>query len=111
MPSVSSISAVLDKGSNHKEQVEKNLDPFPSIDPLDAFYLLNPDGDLSGTQIEFENYFRGQNLEVFDLFAFDKEYKGRNITDICIPDNCFIHNLVNICLVFPSCYFTGKGRF
>ncbi|RDX78338.1 Separase, partial [Mucuna pruriens] len=58
MPSVSCISAVL-----HKEPVGRNLVPFPLIDPLDAFYLLNPDGDLRGTQIEFENYFRDQNLE------------------------------------------------
>lgn len=71
MPSVSSISAVLDKGSKHQEQVERNLMPFPSIDPLDAFYLLNPDGDLDGTQIEFENWFRGQNLEVFQQFELD----------------------------------------
>ncbi|XP_058760955.1 separase-like [Vicia villosa] len=63
MPSVSSISAVLDNGNNHREQVGKNLTPFPNIDPLDAFYLVNPDGDLGGTQIEFENYFRDQNLE------------------------------------------------
>ncbi|KAI5448524.1 hypothetical protein KIW84_015801 [Lathyrus oleraceus] len=63
MPSVSSISAVLDNGNKRKEQVGKNLMPFPNIDPLDAFYLVNPDGDLGGTQIEFENYFREQNLE------------------------------------------------
>ncbi|XP_019425826.1 PREDICTED: separase isoform X1 [Lupinus angustifolius] len=64
MPSVSSISAVLDnKASNHQEQVERNLVPFPSIDPLDAFYLLNPDGDLSDTQITFESWFRDKNLE------------------------------------------------
>ncbi|KAK7412084.1 hypothetical protein VNO78_03531 [Psophocarpus tetragonolobus] len=63
MPSVSCISAVLQKGRNHKEQLGRNLSPFPLIDPLDAFYLLNPDGDLSGTQIEFENYFKDQNLE------------------------------------------------
>jgi len=72
MPSVSCISAVLHKDSNHKEQVGRNLGPFPLIDPLDAFYLLNPDGDLGGTQIEFENYFRDQNLEVFKQFEFVK---------------------------------------
>ena len=65
MPSVSSISAVLDKGGNHHEQMGRNLVPFPLIDPLDAFYLLNPDGDLAGTQIEFEDWFRDQNVEVF----------------------------------------------
>ncbi|KAK7302457.1 hypothetical protein RJT34_13347 [Clitoria ternatea] len=63
MPSVSCISAVLHNSNNHKEQVGRNLVPFPSIDPLDAFYLLNPDGDLRRTQIEFEHYFRDQNLE------------------------------------------------
>ncbi|KAL1336318.1 hypothetical protein HN51_030706 [Arachis hypogaea] len=63
MPSVSSISAVLDISGIHQEQEGRNLVSFPSIDPLDAFYLLNPDGDLSRTQIEFENWFRDQNLE------------------------------------------------
>ncbi|KAK7246827.1 hypothetical protein RIF29_41697 [Crotalaria pallida] len=63
MPSVSSISAFLDKGINHQDRVGKELVPFPSIDPLDAFYLLNPDGDLSDTQIAFENWFRDKNLE------------------------------------------------
>ncbi|XP_012569077.1 separase isoform X2 [Cicer arietinum] len=63
MPSVSSISAVLDKGNNHNKQVGRNLVTFPSIDPMDAFYLLNPDGDLRCTQLEFENYFRDQNLQ------------------------------------------------
>ncbi|KAM5574597.1 hypothetical protein ABKV19_013836 [Rosa sericea] len=32
-------------------------------DPLDAFYLLNPSGDLNYTQNEFETWFRDQNLE------------------------------------------------
>ncbi|KAF7803655.1 separase isoform X2 [Senna tora] len=63
MPSVSSISALLNRSSNHHEQVERNSLSFPQIDPLDAFYLLNPDGDLIYTQIEFENWFKGQNLE------------------------------------------------
>jgi separase len=72
MPSVSSIFAVFYKDSNHKEQVERNLVPFPSIDPLDAFYLLNPGGDLVRTQIQFENYFRDKNLEVLHMFKFDK---------------------------------------
>lgn len=76
MPSVSSISALLDKGCNHEELGERSLVPFPSIDPLDAFYLLNPDGDLGGTQIQFEDYFRGQNLEVFYQFEFDKNERN-----------------------------------
>lgn len=64
MPSLSSISAVLHKGSDNEELVGRNLVPFPLIDPLDAFYLLNPDGDLRHTQSVFEDYFRDQNLEV-----------------------------------------------
>ncbi|XP_054803798.1 separase isoform X2 [Prosopis cineraria] len=63
MPSVSSISALLNRSSNHHKQVDGNSMPFPLIDPLDAFYLLNPDGDLTSTQTEFENWFRSQNLE------------------------------------------------
>ncbi|KAJ8572576.1 hypothetical protein K7X08_009087 [Anisodus acutangulus] len=33
---------------------------IPLIDPLDSYYLLNPSGDLSSTQSEFENRFRGK---------------------------------------------------
>ncbi|KAK4846016.1 hypothetical protein QYF36_012011 [Acer negundo] len=32
-------------------------------DPLDAFYLLNSNCDLNGTQVEFEDWFRDQNME------------------------------------------------
>ncbi|XP_024626543.1 separase [Medicago truncatula] len=63
MPSVSSIFAVFDKGNYQKVQVGRNSAPFPSIDPLDAFYLVNPGGDLVGTQIKFESYFRDKNIE------------------------------------------------
>ncbi|KAJ7968102.1 separase [Quillaja saponaria] len=63
MPSVSSISAALDISSNFQEQVGRTVTAFPLIDPLDAFYLLNPSGDLSSTQVEFENWFRDQKLE------------------------------------------------
>lgn len=72
MPSVSSIFAIFDKGNYQKVQVGRNLAPFPSIDPLDAFYLVNPGGDLVGTQIKFESYFRDKNIEVLYLFKFDK---------------------------------------
>lgn len=64
MPSVGSISVALDRSHQHQEQVGKFVANFPLIDPLDAFYLLNPSGDLSSTQVEFENWFRDQNLEV-----------------------------------------------
>ena len=64
MPSVGSISSTLDRSHHQQEQVGRNCATFPLIDPLDAFYLLNPSGDLSNTQVEFENWFRDHNLEV-----------------------------------------------
>ncbi|KAL5787518.1 hypothetical protein ACOSP7_004467 [Xanthoceras sorbifolium] len=63
MPSVGSISATLERIHHHQEQHGRLLAPFPLVDPLDAFYLLNPSGDLNGTQVEFEDWFRDQNLE------------------------------------------------
>ncbi|GFY89199.1 separase [Actinidia rufa] len=63
MPSISSISVTLDRYCRLQEQVGMNSAIFPLIDPLDAFYLLNPSGDLSSTQVEFEDYFREKNLE------------------------------------------------
>lgn len=79
MPSVGSISTTLDRSHHHQEQVGMAGAAFPYIDPLDAFYLLNPSGDLSSTQIEFENWFRCQNLEVTSLhpFLFRKEISVR----------------------------------
>ncbi|PON45962.1 Peptidase C50, separase [Trema orientale] len=53
MPSVWSISSRLDRRSHHN----------PFIDPLDAFYVLNPSGDLINFKTRFENWFRDQNLE------------------------------------------------
>ncbi|TQD99952.1 hypothetical protein C1H46_014456 [Malus baccata] len=74
-PSVWSIFATLEE-NYHQDQVASNtMKPgrlshalcqeasFLLIDPLDAFYLLNPGGDLGTTQIESEKWFRGQNLE------------------------------------------------
>ncbi|KAK4538979.1 hypothetical protein RGQ29_032085 [Quercus rubra] len=63
MPSVASISATLDRSHHRQEQVGRISAAFPLIDPVDAFYLLNPSGDLSSTQVEFENWFRDHNLE------------------------------------------------
>ncbi|KAJ7002733.1 separase [Populus alba x Populus x berolinensis] len=63
MPSVGSICFTLDRSCRQQEQVDKFTTAFPLIDPLDAFYLLNPGGDLSSTQVEFENWFIDQNLE------------------------------------------------
>ncbi|XP_058191839.1 separase isoform X2 [Rhododendron vialii] len=63
MPSIGSIFATLDRCRQFQEHDVKNAGIFPFIDPLDGFYLLNPSGDLSGTQDTFEDFFREKNLE------------------------------------------------
>ncbi|XP_052179939.1 separase isoform X3 [Diospyros lotus] len=63
MPSIGSIFATLSRCCHFQEKVGRKSILFPSIDPLDAFYLLNPSGDLSSTQAKFEDWFRDQNLE------------------------------------------------
>ncbi|CAN6914161.1 unnamed protein product [Brassica oleracea] len=63
MPSVGSIFAVLKKRCLQGEPAKSQAASFPLIDPLDSFYLLNPGGDLSETQVEFESWFRDQNFE------------------------------------------------
>ncbi|KAL1201644.1 Separase [Cardamine amara subsp. amara] len=63
MPSVGSISAVLKKRSLQGEPARSHAPSFPLIDPLDSFYLLNPGGDLTDTQVKFESWFRDQNFE------------------------------------------------
>ncbi|KAL6545762.1 hypothetical protein OROGR_009636 [Orobanche gracilis] len=60
MPSISSIFATLDRC---QELFETSISAFPLIDPLDSYYLLNPDGDLSRTQVTFESWFKDQNIE------------------------------------------------
>ncbi|KAH9685962.1 Separase [Citrus sinensis] len=62
MPSVGSIAATLERIHHHEQLVKGLLATFPLIDPMDAFYLLNPSGDLSETQLLFEDWFRDQNL-------------------------------------------------
>ena len=78
MPSVGSISAILDRSHHYQELAGTNPAAFPLIDPLDAFYLLNPSGDLSSSQAAFEKWFRDQNLEVNKcLVVFHlQEYDG-----------------------------------
>ncbi|OVA03751.1 Peptidase C50 [Macleaya cordata] len=63
MPSLGSITAVLRTVYHLEEHIGSTAAIFPSIDPLDAFYLLNPSGDLDRTQVEFEEWFRDQKLE------------------------------------------------
>ncbi|XP_021774969.1 separase-like isoform X2 [Chenopodium quinoa] len=62
MPSVASIFMALQRRSVLEEAARLGT-KFPLIDPLDAFYLLNPSGDLSRTQSEFEEWFRYQNMQ------------------------------------------------
>ncbi|PRQ20035.1 putative separase [Rosa chinensis] len=63
MPSVGSISATTNRNYHNQYHIQSIMTSFPLIDPLDAFYLLNPSGDLNYTQNEFETWFRDQNLE------------------------------------------------
>eukprot|EP00268_Persea_americana_P017925 TRINITY_DN18757_c0_g1_i15.p1 TRINITY_DN18757_c0_g1~~TRINITY_DN18757_c0_g1_i15.p1 ORF type:complete len:389 (+),score=75.84 TRINITY_DN18757_c0_g1_i15:652-1818(+) len=62
MPSVISISVALNRSCG-QEEVSGVTATFPSIDPWDAYYLLNPSGDLSSTQVEFEDWFRNKKWE------------------------------------------------
>ncbi|CAN6476418.1 unnamed protein product [Victoria cruziana] len=67
MPSVGSVLSTLDRWKrNSEEWARKVIDDggnFPCINLLDTFYLLNPGGDLTSTQAEFEDWFRSQNWE------------------------------------------------
>lgn len=64
MPSVGSILL----GFNRNQHLHKERDAmgayFPVVDPFNAYYLLNPSGDLSSTQVEFEKLFKDHNWEV-----------------------------------------------
>ncbi|XP_078444643.1 separase isoform X2 [Wolffia australiana] len=62
MPSMGSISATLARNVR-REESNKIAAFIPSINPLDAYYLLNPSGDLSTTQMEFEEWFRSKKWE------------------------------------------------
>jgi hypothetical protein len=65
MPSVSSILAAYAV----KCKVGENSALFIfSIDFCDAFYLLNPSGDLKVSQDNFEKHFTNKKLEVLYLF-------------------------------------------
>nr|GMD92871.1 separase isoform X1 [Ipomoea batatas] len=79
MPSVGAINATLFRRGLNQEPVEKGapLNAIPFIDPLDSYYVLNPSGDLSRTQAEFENWFKDQNFE-------------------CLNTNKSVHHFLNI---------------
>ncbi|GLJ31010.1 hypothetical protein SUGI_0619970 [Cryptomeria japonica] len=95
MPSVGSISAVrissghLQMVDSFDEKDKKSLEQLPKIpvmDPYNAFYLLNPSGDLSTTQAAFEDWFKNQ-----------RGWKGKS-GEIPTPEECIFalqnHDLV-----------------
>ncbi|CAN1263571.1 ESP1 [Linum perenne] len=61
LPTVGSISWILDRSLRDRESAGI-ISTFPSIDPLDAFYLLNPGGDLKDSQAAFEKWFNDRNF-------------------------------------------------
>ncbi|KAG9135415.1 hypothetical protein Leryth_007169 [Lithospermum erythrorhizon] len=63
MPSLYSISITLDRCCEQRDRDVRAPAVFPWIDPLDSYYVLNPEGDLSDTQVEFENWFKDQHFE------------------------------------------------
>lgn len=62
MPSVNSILFTL-KRCLYNQQGNSIAAGFPRVNPSDAYYLLNPGGDLEKTQTELEQWFRNQNWE------------------------------------------------
>ncbi|XP_072151631.1 separase isoform X3 [Setaria viridis] len=58
MPSMTSIFLALSRSNNLLKDGSVMAPPFPVIDPFNTFYLLNPSGDLSSTQEEFDQLFR-----------------------------------------------------
>ncbi|KAG6496646.1 hypothetical protein ZIOFF_044516 [Zingiber officinale] len=63
MPSIGSIFATLDKSCSHHKKDEAFGTIIPAVDPVNAYYLLNPSGDLNDTQVEFEQWFKSQEWE------------------------------------------------
>ncbi|CAH9139462.1 unnamed protein product [Cuscuta epithymum] len=65
MPSIGAINATLVKRCLHQEAIKNGnlLNSIPLVDPLDSYYVLNPDGDLSFTQAALEGWFNDKNFE------------------------------------------------
>ncbi|XP_057825408.2 separase isoform X2 [Cryptomeria japonica] len=106
MPSVGSISAVMisrghlqmvdsfvekekkmsNRKTNTKQEILARNNPWsvaleqlpklPAMDPYNAFYLLNPSGDLSTTQAAFEDWFKNQ-----------RGWKGKS-GEVPTPEEC-----------------------
>nr|TKW23443.1 hypothetical protein SEVIR_4G292500v2 [Setaria viridis] len=108
MPSMGNIFLALTRCNNHYKDGNVVAPRFPAIDPFNTFYLLNPNGDLSSTQKEFEQFFRnykwkgnaGHNptseelvmaLANYDLFLYFGHGSGAkyiNLKEIEKLNNC-----------------------
>jgi separase len=73
MPSIGSILLTLDR--NYQRCKEKEKEEllfgncyFPKVDPFDAYYLLNPSGDLKDTEDDLKPWLEGLNFEVAKTF-------------------------------------------
>jgi separase len=64
MPSIGSILFSLTRNNDRCKDGQVVHPPFPMIDPFNTFYLLNPSGDLSSTQKEFDQLFRNYEWKV-----------------------------------------------
>ncbi|KAM0953180.1 putative separase [Dioscorea sansibarensis] len=67
MPSVNSIFALLQQMHSGRGLARRNETPFPLVNPFDAYFLLNPSGDLHETQTEFEDLFKREMTELMVL--------------------------------------------
>ena len=81
MPSIGAIQALVTQRSLHETMKKKQeslasqfqrrvvanehslacVPDVPSINPYDAYFLLNPSGDLESTQAAFEEMFKSQH--------------------------------------------------
>ncbi|KAF3789517.1 Separase [Nymphaea thermarum] len=129
MPSVGSVLSTLNRWSSNEVWARKGIDDrgnFPCINLFDAFYLLNPGGDLSSTQAEFEDWFKSQNwegrisipseeelawaLEKHDLFLYfghgsGEQYLSRHKIEML--NHCAAALLMGCssgCLSYQGCY-------
>ncbi|PIA65622.1 hypothetical protein AQUCO_00100851v1 [Aquilegia coerulea] len=63
MPSVGSILVLIKENSHGQKQIARADGTFSSIDPLDAFYFLDPHGNFSCTGYDFKDWLRDKKLE------------------------------------------------
>ncbi|KAF6134600.1 hypothetical protein GIB67_025715, partial [Kingdonia uniflora] len=127
MPSFKSIFSAVKVNCCLKEQIGRVFPSFSSIDPLDAFYFLNPSCDLEEAQKEFEE----QNLKLgtgkvpkveelasalkdHDLFIYIGHGNGMKYIpwyEIQKVENCAATILMGCCSGSISCkgYYNPQG--